>query len=375
MNQGRKLVVATPLIVDDQVIAAIVLSHPLGDLEAVFQNLWLRLGIAGAISLLLTGVLSLIFTRSLQKPLIQLRNASEQLRQGDYNHPVPSERLDELGDLSRTFDAMRIQLESIEQLRTRFLSDVAHELRTPLTSIKGLIETLRDGAVEDVKVRDRFLASIERETDRLIRLTRDLLTLTRADVDGFTLQRDSIDFGRLIQEVVLQFEIDAQRKSVDIEWINASQVVILPGDRDRLRQVLINLIDNALRHAPQHSTVYLELTKKLRIDLPEDCLQKLQAQADRMHQPEDWLLVSIRDEGPGVPPRDHERVFDRFYRVEQARDRQRGGSGLGLPIAKAIVEAHGGCIWIQSPIKDTPDERVIGTKVIFCLPMQSTSRD
>jgi signal transduction histidine kinase len=369
INEERHLVVSAPLMVDEQIIAAMVLNHPLTDLEAVFQNLWLRLGIAGVISLLVTGVLSLIFARNLQTPLTQLREASEHLRQGDFEHPVPTGRLDELGELSRTFDAMRVQLKSTEQLRTRFLSDAAHELRTPLTSIKGLIETLRDGAVEDIQVRDRFLASIERETDRLIRLTRDLLVLTRADIDGFTPQRDEIDFVELIEQVVLQFEIEAQRKSVNFEVTGTLGDITLLGDRDRLRQVLINLIDNALRHAPQGSKIQVELKQISWAELPDKCVESLQIENEKSSHLLHWLVVSIRDQGPGIPLSEHDRVFDRFYRVEQARDRQRGGSGLGLPIARAIVAAHGGCIWIQSPITSPRVDRPVGTEVIFCLPL------
>ena len=369
VDQTSNLAVASPLRVGDETVAVIVLSHPLNDLEAVFQNLWLRLALSALISLLITSVISLLFSRSIQEPLLQLSTASEHLRQGDYDYPLPAAREDELGDLAKTFDTMRRQLRSTEELRTRFLSDVAHELRTPLTSIKGLTETLQDGAVDDPQVRDRFLASIERETDRLIRLTRDLLTLTRADVAGVPLQKKSVDLGTLVEEILLQFNVEAERKSIHLDLIddtdNASGMI----DRDRIGQVMINLIDNALRHSTENASVTVRLGIGAEPQLPQRC--RPESQGTSSHEPEKprWLLVSVIDEGSGIPEADMERIFDRFYRVEQSRDRLQGGSGLGLPIAKAIVESHGGCIWAEGRQQDRSDHRDPGTKLSFCIPL------
>jgi signal transduction histidine kinase len=367
-DNSSYLLVSSPLTINDNVIAALVLSHPLGDLEAVFQNLWLRLAVSALISLILASIISLIFTRNVQKPLLQLRTASDHLSRGDYDYPVPEDRADELGDLSRAFDAMRTQLKSTEQLRTRFLSDVAHELRTPLTSIKSLTETLEDGAVDDPQVRDRFLYSIEHETDRLIRLTRDLLTLTRADVEGIILHKEQIDLNAMIGDLFLQFETEASRKSIQFELLDRASKPVVFADRDRIGQVFINLLDNALRNAPEGSTISVQWLVEPRSGRLEECESKTH---DHLHaQPtgDHWLIISVLDQGPGIPIADQERVFDRFYRVEQARDRSRGGSGLGLPIAKAIIEAHGGCIWIDSPPESSSDPAGANTAVRFCLP-------
>jgi signal transduction histidine kinase len=365
LGQTRSLAITSPLSVDGEIIAAFVLSHPLRDLESVFYNLWLRLSISAGISLVLTGIISLIFARNIQNPVQQLRAASEHLRKGDYAYPLPFDRKDELGDLSRTFDTMRKQLEFTEKQRTRFLSDVAHELRTPLTSIKGLIETLQDGAVEDPNVRDRFLASIERETNRLIRLTKDLLTLTRAEVEGFTLQRQSVDLAELLQDLLTQFEVEIERKSIKLDLHVFLGTNVVPVDKDRLGQVFVNLLDNALRFAPEKSRISLSIDTVTFSKLPAECSSTLLTPEPGTH----WALVSVTDEGPGIPEKDLPRIFDRFYRVDEARDRVRGGSGLGLPIAKAIVEAHGGCMWIESPWPHEDRTSDDGTKVSFCLPI------
>jgi signal transduction histidine kinase len=368
VDKSSYLVVSSPLALEDEVIAALVLSHPLSDLEAVFQNLWLRLAISALISLVLASIISLLFTRSVQKPLLQLRTASDHLSRGDYDYPLPEDRTDELGELSRAFDAMRKQLKSTEQLRTRFLSDVAHELRTPLTSIKSLSETLQDGAVDDPQVRDRFLYSIERETDRLIRLTRDLLTLTRADVEGMSLRIEQVDLNAMIGDLFLQFEAEASRKSIRFELMDNAGKPVVSVDRDRIGQVFINLIDNALRHAPEGSTISVQWLVETKSGHLEGCKSKSKSQGHNQSHGDNWLMISVFDHGPGIPLSDHQRVFDRFYRVEQARDRSRGGGGLGLPIAKAIIEAHGGCIWIESPPERSSDPAGANTAVRFCLP-------
>lgn len=368
LDETSRLIVATPLEVDNEIIAAFILIHPLGDLQAVFFNLWLRLGASALISLLITSAISLLFARNIQKPVQQLQSASERLQQGFYDYPLPADRQDELGDLSRAFDLMRRRLEATDKMRTQFLSDVAHELRTPLTSIKGLAETLQDGAIDDPNVRDRFLASIERETDRMIRLTRDLLMLTRADVLGFTLNKKPVNPVSLVNELLPQFEVEAAQKSVEISFHAEPEVAEIEFDRQRIEQVLVNLIDNALRYAPDNSQIELRVSWVEEQDLPDECRVAVVGQSMHPEVEGRWVCFSVADEGPGIPAADLPRIFERFFRVERARDRMRGGSGLGLPIAKAIVEAHGGCIRVQSPNPATGNERNPGTRTSFYLP-------
>lgn len=375
IDQGSSLAVASPLRHGDETLAVIVLSHPLSDLEAVFQNLWLRLAFSGLISLLVASVISLLFTRSIQHPVYQLRAASEHLRQGDYDYPLAIARGDELGDLARTFDMMRKQLKSTEQLRTRFLSDVAHELRTPLTSIKGLIETLLDGAVDDPRVRHRFLGSIERETDRLIRLTHDLLTLTRAEVAGFSLEKEAVDLHSLVEEIFLQFNVEARQKSIRLELQDETKGSTYWLDGDRIGQVLINLIDNALRHSPENGTLSVHIGIKSASELPQKCHTGWRGSSSLDPVAQSWLLVTISDQGVGIPEKDLERIFDRFYRVEPSRDRLRGGSGLGLPIAKAIIDAHGGCIWAENTRQAPSGDDPRGSELRFCIPLAQPDSD
>jgi signal transduction histidine kinase len=197
-------------------------------------------------------------------------------------------------------------------------------LRTPLTAIKGLVETLRAGAVDDTAVRDTFLASIEQQTDRLIRLVNDLLILSRADSQALALQLRPADLTALARSCVLQLtpRASAAQVTLKVDGLDAS----LQMDPDRIQQVLVNLLDNAIRFSPPGATVTISISQS--------------AESTR---------VAVSDQGPGMSESEQARVFERFYRGDKSRARQGdGGAGLGLSIAEALVHAHGGEIGIQS---------------------------
>ncbi|MFL7792910.1 MAG: ATP-binding protein [Anaerolineae bacterium] len=229
----------------------------------------------------------------------------------------------------------------LDRLRTNFVSDVSHELRTPLTAIKGFIETLQDGAVNDPAVRDHFLSTIAVETERLTRLTNDLLLLTRADAGRLDLHLAPADLAECAGRAVAQLEGRAREKQIAIVTELPDSPALTQADADRIHQVLVNLLDNAVKFTPPGGRVVVSV---------------------------DGQQVTVTDTGPGIPADELPHVFERFYRGDRSRARQgTDGSGLGLAIAKAIVEAHGGRIWVESG----QDQ---GTSLIFTLsPVESTS--
>jgi signal transduction histidine kinase len=239
---------------------------------------------------------------------------------------------------------MIAQLRATERMRTDFVSNVSHELRTPLTAIKGLVETLRDGAVDDRKVRDRFLATMEDETDRLIRLVNDLLVLSKADSQALKLKREPLDVRVLIERSLDKLAPQLEGKGVLVEVSAPDGPQLVLADADRIEQVLVNLLDNAIKYSPEGGRITVAI-------------------GEGRPTPE-VVGIAVRDEGLGIPAGDLPRVFERFYRVDRARSRDRGGSGLGLSIAKAIVQAHGGEITLRS-------EEGQGTTVRFTLPRAS----
>ena len=233
----------------------------------------------------------------------------------------------------------------LDRLRTNFVSDVSHELRTPLTAIKGFIETLQDGAADDPVVRDRFLSTIAVETERLTRLTNDLLLLTRADAGRLDLRLTSIDLVDCVQRAIAQLEGRAREKRIAIATELPDSPAIAQADADRIHQVLVNLLDNAVKFTLAGGRVAVRVSSS-----GMGCDDRVtRGQGDGIAPLSPCLLISVCDTGPGIPADELPHVFERFYRGDRSRARKGAdGSGLGLAIAKAIVEAHGGQIWAES---------------------------
>jgi signal transduction histidine kinase len=234
---------------------------------------------------------------------------------------------------------MTARLRAARQMQVDFVANVSHELRTPLTAIKGTVETLRDGAVDDPRVRDRFLETVEDETDRLIRLVNDLLVLSRADSEALNLQREPTDLAHLAREVQGRLSARAEAGNIALTVVAEPNIPVALADPDRIEQVYLNLLDNAIKYSPAGGTVTVRVA----------------AGSD------DTVQVQVVDEGIGIPAEDLARIGERFYRADRARSRAEGGSGLGLAIAQALVQAHSGHLWLES-------REGQGTIVSFTLP-------
>jgi heavy metal sensor kinase len=235
---------------------------------------------------------------------------------------VPNEH-DEIGRLAAVFNDTLARLDaSFAQLR-RFTSDASHELRTPLSVIRGIGEMgLRE--TRTVPEYKEAMGSMLEEVDRLTRLVDTLLRLSRADAGTVPLRRESVDLGQLVADTASSLGVLAEERHQQLEFDLASDVIVA-ADRLILREAIANVIDNAIKYSPQKSTIGIRLAKGL------DC-----------------AVVSVTDEGPGIPPEHSDRVFDRFYRVDEGRSRESGGTGLGLAIAKWAVESNGGQIAFEN---------------------------
>jgi len=368
------LFVATPLLQQDETVAVLLLGHPLRDITAVLADLRTRLILAVGIAIPLASLLAFSLSRNLLRPVNVLADAARGMQAGVFDIPIPVERPDELGQLSRTFDSMRIRLLETEKLRTQFISDVSHELRTPLTAIKGLTESLQDGAVEDPEVRDRFLNSIERETDRLIRMTNDLLTLTRVDAGGMKLKLESLDLRSILEDTKTKLSPEAKRRGVQIQIELPKKPIMVTADHDRIDQVLTNILDNALKHSPTDERILVTLRdanrekqdpNPSRWSFPAPLMDEAFMAA---LQSGPHIVIWVQDRGAGVPAEDLPHVFERFYRADFSRSRDHGGSGLGLSIARAIMDAHGGHIQLLSPSPDWNGSGNPGTTVALVFP-------
>jgi signal transduction histidine kinase len=374
MTDGEDwLFVSMPLLVEEQVAGVVYLGQPLRDVAAVLSDLRWRLLLAAAVALPLSALVGLALARTIAQPVRALTAAAGRLANGDFDYPLRPTGQDELGQLSRTFIAMRDRLQAVERMRAQFVSDVSHELRTPLTAVKGSVETLRGGAVDDPMARERFLVSIESETERLIRLVNDLLILSRADAQALTLRRRSVDLRTVVRSTTDKLTPRLVAKGLHLTVELPDTPLTTSADPDRVEQVLVNLLDNALKHTPTDGKVAV-VGHELRVEGGRTewfgCAHHRPLASSPPLPDGGWAILSVADTGEGIPAADLPHVFERFYRADRSRSRERGGSGLGLSIAKALVEAHGGHIWLESTSRaGRTGEGKSGTTASFALPL------
>ncbi len=341
-RSGREPImkVALPVLIEGRLVGVAYLSQPLRDAQAVLHALRLRWLLSTFIALLLSGVVGLLLSQAIARPVHRLTGAAGAVAAGNLDVQVPVGTHDDLGRLSRTFNDMIARLRTARQAQTDFVANVSHELRTPLTAIKGTVETLRAGAVDDPEVRDHFLETVEVETDRLIRLVNDLLTLSRADSEALNLHREPLDLVKLARATARKLAPQAGARNLSLQVEAGPTPPLALADPDRVEQVLVNLLDNALKYSRPGGTVTVRVGSG----------------------PEGTAQVQVQDQGIGIPAAELPRIGGRFYRADRARSRTEGGSGLGLAIAQALVKAHGGRLWLES-------EEGRGTVVTFVLPV------
>jgi two-component system, OmpR family, sensor histidine kinase VicK len=234
--------------------------------------------------------------------------------------------------------------EKIDMERREFVANVSHELRTPLTTMRSYLEALADGAWQDKEIAPNFLEVTQNETERMIRLVNDLLQLSKMDSKDYRLTKEWIDLISFFNRIIDRFELTKQQ-NVIFDRRLPNQAAFVEIDADKLTQVLDNIISNALKYSPEGGKVTFRVEERL-----------------------DMMIVSISDQGVGIPKENIDKIFDRFYRVDKARTRKLGGTGLGLAIAKEMVEAHGGEIWAMS-------KEGKGTTIFFSLPYDARTEE
>jgi two-component system OmpR family sensor kinase len=327
----------------EPVPALYVRGISLGDVEDTTHRLVLVELLVGAVVLLLLGGLAYVVVRTSLRPLREVEATAAEIAAGDLTRRVPeSDPRTEVGGLSQAFNAMLGQIEQAfrareasetsalasEKRMRRFVADASHELRTPLTSIRGFAELYRQGAVDGPEDLDRVMRRVEQEAARMGLLVEDLLLLARLDQQR-PLEQEPVDLLGVVGDAVHDARVLAPDRTIGLELGEGAPVVL--GDEGRLRQIVTNLVSNALTHTPAGTpvTVSLEVTPS-----PDDG--------------PDRVLLAVADQGPGMSEADRAQVFERFYRADPSRTRAAGGSGLGLSIVAALVAAHGGRVGVQS---------------------------
>jgi two-component system sensor histidine kinase BaeS len=303
-----------------------------GMMGGLFANFLLALRDSltwAALAATLAGVLaSLLIARQVVAPVRLMQDASQRIAQGNYGERValspakPGAELDELGRLALSFNEMAQRLEQTENMRRQLIGDVAHELRTPLTTIRGSVEGLIDGVLPpEIETYEQ----IYREVERLGRLVEDLQELSRVEAGAYELNRSPVAVDSLVKAVVERLSRQYSDKEVILETRLPDGLPPVMADEHRIGQVLTNLVGNALQYTLKGGEVT--------ISAKED---------------DGFVRFSVSDTGIGIDAEHIEHVFDRFYRVDKSRSRAAGGSGIGLTIARYLVQAHGGRIWAES---------------------------
>lgn len=281
------------------------------------------LGYAIIAALLAAVAVSILLSRRIVSPLEKMASAAQRIAAGHYDERVAVGGSDEIAQLGEQFNQMAEKLESTETMRRRLIGDVSHELRTPLTAIKGYMEGLIDGVLP---ASAETFEQVHREADRLGRLVDDLQELSRVEAGAFSLDVHPVHLADLVQTTVKRLSPAYEKKGVGLHWNLPADLPQVLADEDRVVQVLTNLLGNALMYTPATGTVTVTAA-----------------------QVGGEVQVTVKDTGIGIPAASLPHIFDRFYRVDPSRSRGAGGgSGIGLTIARAIIEAHGGQIWAES---------------------------
>lgn len=267
-------------------------------------------------------IVSVFVARRVVTPVRYMMRASLHIADGHYAERVPETSFDELGQLARSFNQMAAALEQTETMRRELIGNVAHELRTPLTNIKGYMEGLIDGVLPP---EPETYQLVYREADRLQRLVSDLQELSRVEAGAFELHLSRVSVAALIEQTAARLRPQFEEKEVELQINISPELPPVQVDEDRIGQVLLNLVGNALQYTPAQGVVTITA---------------------KPHDRE--INVVIQDSGIGIPAEHLTYLFDRFYRVDKSRSRAGGGSGIGLTIARHLIEAHGGQIWATS---------------------------
>jgi signal transduction histidine kinase len=281
------------------------------------------LGVAALAASLAAVVVSIFTARRIVGPIQAMKQASRRIADGDYHQRVQVPGQDELGALAQAFNRMAEMLEQTEQRRLELIGDVAHELRTPLSSIQGVMEGLVDGVLPPEPA--TFL-SVQREVSRLQRLVHDLGELSRAEAGQVPLEPCSVSPADLVSAAADRLRFQFEDKGVRLQVDSPDDLPQAWADPERIIQVLLNLLGNALQYTPSGGQVAVRAQREGR-----------------------EVIIEVQDTGIGIAAEHLPQIFERFYRVDKSRSRTGGGSGIGLTIARHLVEAHGGRIWAESP--------------------------
>lgn len=289
-----------------------------------------------AIVLILSSAFLVLYFFQVHRPIKEITRATNEYSKGNLSYHVKPMHNDEIGRLGMSLDYMASQLNESDKFQQKFLSNISHDFRSPLTSIKGYLEAIQDGTIPP-EMLDKYIGIMLFETERLTKLTSNILTLNELDPKSVRLDISTFDLNSIISHTVETFEGTCKKKGIKFNITYANSVQNVKADKGRIQQVIYNLIDNAIKFSKENSYIYITVKEKG---------EKAQ--------------ISIKDTGCGIAKEDIDKIWDRFYKSDSSRGRDKKGSGLGLSITKEVIQAHGENIDVVSTVG-------VGTEFIFTL--------
>lgn len=325
-DQGTEWVAycTSSLTYNERCIGVLLYSAPIHEMMQRLFNLQDRMVLYFLIAAAAAMIIALVFSRVITRPIVSLTRSIQRMGRGDFSVRVPVKGSGELRRLSETFNTMSEKLEMLDQSRNQFVSNASHELKTPLATMKILIESIIYQPEMDAGMRTEFLTDINKEIDRLNLIIGDLLTLVSMDSKTMRLNRTNFSLAQVVTDTAHRLSLMMEKRHQELK-MQLSDRCDMYADCAKLTQVVYNLMENASKYTQEGGVIRVRLIRSGRD-----------------------AILTVADNGPGIPKEDQSHIFDRFYRVDKARSRETGGTGLGLSIVHQMVLMHGGTVSVDS---------------------------
>lgn len=338
------LSVFSPISYNYTVPGYVVINYPMSSIMELKENILYIIYITFAIIFILSTIILIVFTDAVYIPLNQVTNATKEYAEGNLKYTFDVNRTDEMGYLCAQLNYMAGKLSQQEDNQKKFIANVSHDFRSPLTSIRGYLEAMADGTIP-LEMHEKYINIVLNETDRLTKLTNSLLTLNNLNTTELVLDLTDFDINAVIKDTIATFEGTCKKKTLKVNLVLSGKELFVTADIGSIQQILYNLIDNAIKFSDNGKTIKIETTEK-----------------------NETVFVSVKDEGIGIPKESLKKIFDRFYKTDLSRGKDKKGTGLGLAITKEIIKAHHENINVISTVG-------VGTEFIFTLPKSKTEED
>ena len=319
----KYLATVSPIVVNENVEGFVFMFLDTVPIRNMIHQLTNQFLLIGVMSIFITLITIFLLSKFIVSPLIEMKKVTEQLSQGNHENELNTKRDDELGDLARSIQFLSNNLERLKKDRNEFLSSISHDLRTPLTYLKGYADIASRPNLSNEQ-KNEYLAIIKEEAENVATLIKNLFELAKMDENQFTVFKQPMLLKNFLENISHKIQPAFNEANIKL-LIKCAPNIRATIDAERFRQVIVNLLDNALKHSRANTTVTVEVNQNKNI-----------------------TTISFSDEGEGIPNEELPYIWDRLYRVEKSRSRSTGGSGLGLAIVKKIVESHGGEITVNS---------------------------